>query len=194
MKTKKFAFVFLALAFAIGAFATETPKMNIVTVDDSKAIVTAVTDSRVSSEISIVSEDGTIVYSKNTKGAAGFKSVFDLSKLADGRYTVKLKAGQATVKSELELAKGKVVVNPSKTEFEPYFSYNKKMLKVSFLNFDCKDMSLLVYNNSELVFQAELGNDFIIQRAFDVSKMVEGKFEFILTGTGEEYCYNVTRL
>lgn len=193
MKTKKFAFVLLALAFSIGAFATETPKMNIVTVDDSKAIVTAVTDSRESSEISIISENGTIVYSKSAKAAAGFRSVFDLSKLEDGMYTVKLKTGTATVKSELEVGKGKVQVNSTKTEFEPYFSYNEKLLKVSFLNFDYKDISLLVYNNGELVFQTKLGNDFNIQHAFDVSKMVEGNFEFVLAGTSEEYCYNVTR-
>jgi hypothetical protein len=193
MKTKKFAFVLLAIAFSIGAFAIETPKMNIVAFDDSKAIVTAVTNNQESSEISIISENGKTVYYKYSKGTAGFRSVFDLSELEDGMYTVKLKTGTTTFKSEIEVGKGKLQVNPTKTEFEPYFSYDEKMLKISYLNFDHKNISMLVYNNGEQVFQADLGNDFNIQRAFDVSKMVEGNFNFILAGTGEEYCYKVTR-
>lgn len=193
MKTKKITIVLLAIVLSISSFATETPKMNIVTLDDSKAIVTAVTDPKESSEISIISQYGETVYYKRDKAASGFRSVFDLSKLDDGKYTVKLKTGTASVKSEIEVANGKVQVKPSKTEFEPYFSYDTKLLTVSYLNFDRKAMSLLVYNGGELVFQAKLGNDFDIQRAFDVSKMVEGKFDFVLAGNGEEYSYQVTR-
>ncbi|HKI88339.1 MAG TPA: T9SS type A sorting domain-containing protein [Draconibacterium sp.] len=193
MKTKKFAFVLLAIVFSISVFATQTPKMNIVALNDSKAIVTAVTDPLESSEISIVSHNGEIVYYKRAKAAAGFRSVFDLSELKNGMYTVKLKTGAASVKSEIEVSNGTVQVKPTKTEIEPYFSYDKKLLKVSYLNFDQKDISMLVYNGGELVFQADLGNDFTIQRAFDVSKMVDGKFQFILAGTGENYSYKVNR-
>ena len=193
MKTKKITFVLLALAFSISAFATKTPKMNIVTFDESKAIVTAITDPEESSEISIISENGEIVYFKRAKAADGFRSVFDLSALQDGMYTVKLKTGIASAKSEIEVDNGEVQVKHAKTEFEPYFSYDKKLLKVSYLNFERKDISMLVYNGNELVFKAELGNDFTIQSAFDVSKMANGKFNFILSGTGEEYSYKVTR-
>lgn len=193
MKTKKFAFVILAIAFSISAFATETPKMRIIALDDSKAIVTAITDPKESSEISILSETGEVVYSKQNKAAAGFRSVFDLSELEDGLYTVKLKTGMASVNGEIEVGNGEIKVKTTKTKFEPYFSYDTKLLKLSYLNFDQKELSILVYNNGELVFKTKLGNDFNIQRAFDVSKMVEGKFNFVLAGDGEEYSYNFTR-
>ncbi|HKI89677.1 MAG TPA: T9SS type A sorting domain-containing protein, partial [Draconibacterium sp.] len=179
MKTKKIGLVLLAAAFSISAFATQIPKMNIVALNDSKAIVTAVTDPLESSEISIVAENGEMVYFKRSKGAAGFRSVFDLSALNNGMYTVKVKTGDASVKSEIEIDNGEVKVKPTKTAIEPYFSYDRKLSKVSYLNFDRKNISMLVYNGGELVFQADLGNDFTIQRAFDVSKMVDGKFRFI---------------
>jgi len=183
----------LALAFSVSAFATKMPKMNIVTTDDSKAVVTAVTDPGESSEISIVSEDGDIVYYKKTKATEGFRSVFDLSALSDGKYTVKLRTGEAYVKSEIKVGNGNVQVTPSMAEVEPYFSYDSKQLKVSYLNFDRNNISMLIYNDGELVFQADLGNDFNVQRVFDVSKMVEGNFDFVLAGTGEDYNFNVTR-
>jgi hypothetical protein len=193
MKTKKFAFALLAVAFSVSAFATKIPQMNILPLDDSKAVVTAITDPQQSSEISIISEDGETVYFKRSKASVGFRSVFDLSELKDGKYTVKLKTGATSAKSEIEVNKGAVQVTSAKPEIEPYFSYDKKLLKVSYLNFDKKDVKMLVYNGGELVFQAELGNDFNVQRAFDVSKMVNGKFNFVLDGTGEEYSYKVTR-
>jgi len=193
MKTIKFFLVLLALAFSVSAFATKMPKMNIVTTDDSKAVVTAVTDPGESSEISIVSEDGEIVYYKRTKATEGFRSVFDLSALSDGKYTVKLRTGEACVKSEIKVGKGEVQVTPAKDEVEPYFSYDNKLLKVTYLNFDRKNISMLVYNGGELVFQADLGNDFNVQRAFDVSKMVDGNFDFVLSGTDEDYNFYVTR-
>ncbi|MCK3685313.1 hypothetical protein [Maribellus sp. YY47] len=193
MKTKKLAFVLVAVALSVSAYATKIPKMNIVAVDDSKALVTAVTDPGGASEFSIVSENGDIVYYKRSKAAAVFRSVFDFSALSDGKYTVKIETGTAQVKSEIEVDGGDVQVKAVEKELAPYFAYDSQLLKVSYLNFDRENISMLIYNNGELVFRSNLGNDFTIQRAFDVSKMVNGNFDFVLARTDEPYSFNVTR-
>jgi hypothetical protein len=191
MKTKKFAFVLLAVALTLSAFATKTPKMDIVALDGSKAVVTAVTDSQESSRISIIDENGERVYFKWVKAAARFKTVFDLSYLEPGTYTVKFKTGTESVKREIEVGNGEVKVKPMK--YKAHFAYDGNLLKVSYLNFEQKDISIFVYNGSQLVFQSDFGNDFNIQRALDVSQMVKGEFNFILAGAGEEFWYGITR-
>lgn len=193
MKTKQFALLLLALAFTVSATATDIPKMNIVALDNSKALVAAATDPHVTAQISIVSEAGEIVYYKRSKAAAEFKSVLDLSYLKDGMYTVKLKTGKESTCRGVEINHGKIQVTQTKPKIDPYFSCDGEMLKLSYLNCEKENISMLVYNGSQLVFESKLGNDFKIHRAFDISKMVKGEFDFILTGADKNYTYTVSR-
>jgi len=193
MKTKQFALVLLALAVTIGAGATKIPKMNIVTLNDAKALVVAETDPKIASEISIEDANGHLVYYKEAKAAAKFKSVFDLSNLEDGTYTIEVKTGTAAAKREVDIRNGEVVVKALQTTIDPYFAYDGDMLKVSFLNFDKRNLSLLIYNGSRLVFQSEIGNDFNVQRGFDVSDLVKGQYSVVLAGTGEDFSYRINR-
>lgn len=193
MKTKQFALVFLAIAFTVSAAATEIPKMNIIVLDDSKALVAAATTPHAAAEISIISEAGEMVYYKRSKASAEFKSVLDLSELNDGMYTVKLKTGKSSVVRNVAINHGKVEVSPIKPQLDPYFSYDGDMVKLTYLNFKEDNVSMLVYNGSHLVFESKLGKDFNICKAFDVSNMVKGEFDFILTAAGKNYAYKIKR-
>lgn len=193
MKTKQFALLLLAFAFTVSATATEIPKMNVIALNNSTALVAATTNPNVTAQISIVSEAGETVYYKKSKAAAQFKSVLDLSELNDGMYTINLKTGKANVSRNVEVKQGKIQVTQTKSKVDPYFSYDGKMLKLSYLNCEKENISMLVYNGSHLVFESKLGNDFKIHRAFDVSKMVKGNFDFILTGADKNYTYTISR-
>lgn len=193
MKTKQFALLLLAVALTIGATATKIPKMNIVALDDSKAIIAAEIDPNESSEISIESENGRLVYYKLNKASAEFKSIFDLSQLDDGTYTVEIKTGKASAKRNIKVKDGVVAVTAMKTQIEPYFSCDGDLLKVSYLNFNQDDVSLLIYNGSKLVFQSGIGTEFNVQKGFDVSDLVKGDYEVVLAGTGEDYSYRISR-
>lgn len=181
------------MAFAVSASATEIPKMNVVALDDSRTLIAAVTSPNVASEVSITAQGGEIVYYKKSKAAAQFKSILDLSELNDGMYTVSLKTGKVSTQRKLEVNQGKVHVQPMKRELDPFFSYNGDIVKLSYLNFNQNNISLLIYNGSQLVFQSKLGKDFRIQRAFDVSKMVKGEYNLVLSGTNQPYSYKITR-
>jgi len=193
MKTKQVTLMLLALVFAISASATETPKMNVVAIDNSKALIAAETSPKVSAEISILSENGEVVYYKKSKAAAQFKSVLDLSELNDGVYTVQLKTGEKSVKRELEVSNGKIAVKAMKRYLDPVFTYDGKMVTLSFLNFEQENVSLKVYKGSKMLFETKLGNSFKIQRAFDVSKMEMGEFDFVLNGADNYYAYKIDR-
>lgn len=193
MKTKQFAVLLFALAFTICATATEIPRMNVVAIDDSKALVLASTDKNVAAEIFIVSDLGETIYYKRSKASAEFKSVLNLSELNDGVYTVKLKTGDELANCNVVINEGHVRVEKKKPVVAPCFSYDGDMVKVSYFNGAKTNVSVLVYNGKQLVLDSRLGNQLCIQKAFDVSKMVPGEFDFILCADDKNYTYKITR-
>ncbi len=193
MKTKQFVLALLSLVLTISTGATKIPKMNILALDDSKALISAETDPTVSSEILIEAENGQTVYYKMSKASNVFKSIFDLSNLKDGTYTVKITTGAVSAKRSVEVRNGEFAVNDIKIQVEPYFTCDGNLLKVSYLNFDEDNVSLLIYNGSQLVFQSDLGQEFNIQKGFDISHMVTGNYSVVLAGTGEDYNYRINR-
>lgn len=183
----------LGLLLTVCATATEVPKMNVVTIDDSITYVVAVTSPLFASEVFVTASDGRVVYYKKSKAADNFKSILNLSHLEDGVYTLKLKTGKGSTQSYLEVNKGRIAVKKMQAKMDPFFSYDGKMLILSYLNYSNNNISILLYNGSELVFESRLGNDFNIQRAFDVSKLVKGDFNFVLDGSNQFYSYKIAR-
>ena len=183
----------LAAVITVSAVATEIPKMDVVAVDNSRALVTAVPIQSGSTTISVVSENGKLLYHKKVKADSEFKTVLNLSKLEDGKYTVKLDAGKESVQQVIELNNSKINVKPVIREIEPFFSYKNDKLKFMYLNFDQTDMSMLVYKGNELIFRTELGKDFNLKRSFDVSGIEKGELNFVLVGDDKVYSYNFQR-
>ncbi len=193
MKTKQLVLALLAFAFTLSAVATEIPKMNVVALDETKAYMAAITSPDVASEVSIITENGEVVYYKKSKAAREFKSVLNLSQLEDGMYTIKLETGKVSAQRELEISQGKVAVQPLQVTMDPFFVYDGKMLRLTYHNCGKNDMSMLVYNGSQLVEEFELGDNFNIQRAFDLSKLVKGEFYFVLGGADRDYSYKISK-
>lgn len=191
MKTKQFALIILATVFTLSAVATEFPKMEVVEVDNSKALVKAVTDNSGSARISVVSEEGDLLYHKKVKADSEFETILNLSELEEGKYTIKLNDGSTTVQRVVEV--NQTDVKPLEREMEPFFSYNNDKLILSYLNFNQTDMSVFVYKGSQLLFRTELGDDFIMQRLFEISGKEKGNLNFVLAGADKVYSYNFKR-
>lgn len=183
----------LAAVFTMSAVATEIPRIDVFAVDNSRALVSAVPSQSGSNTISVLSEEGKLLYRKKVKADSEFKTVLNLSKLEDGKYTIKLDAGKQSVQRVVELNNSKVNVKPVLREIEPFFSYKNDKLKFMYLNFDQTDMSMLVYKGTQLIFRTELGNEFNLKRSFDVSDIEKGELNFVLVGDDKVYSYNFQR-
>ncbi len=193
MKTKQFAALLLVLVVTISAGAAEIPGMNIVALKGSKTLVTAVTDPHVAAEITIENDAGEIIYYRKTKASPQFKFIFNLSKLSDGRYTFYLHSGKLHARREIKIQNGQVEVVQVVPEMPPFFSCEGDILHLSYLNFGKKNVSVAIYKGSKLIQTSELGNQFTINHAFDVSRMVKGDFDFILFGPDQTYSYRISR-
>lgn len=196
MKTKKFFIVIVAFVFAANVFATETPKMSIIPLKDTKALVAFEQATPSVNEITITDETGKIRYYKKSKNEMkGYKKVFDLSQLENGTYVVKLKAGTTTYKTGLAINDGKVSVQKQRIEVDPYFSFKDNVVNVSYLNHRNEDVVVSVYNSksSKLIFSANFGNEFAVQRAINLSELKSGNYDVMLASSDQEYWFSVSR-
>lgn len=193
MKTKTVILTIFVLAFVCSAFASELPKMNVVTLSKSKVYVTALTNQQFPTEVSLYNYSGDIVYYKKSEAAEQFRSVLNLCQLEDGSYTVCLKNGDVTTQRKLEINCGCVCVRRKIKEMEPVFWHKDGLVYVTFLNWGEANVSMAVYNNNELLQETELGKDFNLQRCFDLTKHTKGDFDFVLHGSNRDYNYHLSR-
>lgn len=194
MKTKKLILGIVALVFVTNIYATKTPRMNIIPLENSKALVAVSQDVPATNDLTITSSDGEIVYYKQSKNQSEeFRQVFDLSGLDDGNYCVKVKSDNIAVKRKIKIEDGKVAVDLQTTEYDPYFKFADNILKLTYLNFENNDVKLKVFNNGEIIYTSQLGNDFTVNAGFDLSQLEKGNYDILLTNSDEEYWFSVNK-
>ena len=194
MKTK-FLFMFItAVCITTAAFSSDTPKMSVIPLNNTKALVTIAAETPCVSEVTITDESGRIMYYKRSKNElSGYRKIFNLSNLEEGRYEMKVKAGSTTFKNDLEIKDERVYVKRQSAVPKPYFTCQDDFIKVSFLNQKKKNVNLNIYQNNELVYHSKLGNEFAIHRKIDISALQQGKYEVLLSSADEDYSFWVSK-
>jgi len=124
MKTKNLFLLLIVLAFTINVYAVEIPKMNVIILDNSKALVAVTKANPGKTVISLESEDGDVVYYKEIYKQSDFKTILDLREVRNGTYKVTAKFGNMLLKRNILFKDGKISVESLKTEYDPVFVYN----------------------------------------------------------------------
>ncbi len=194
MKTRLLFLVAVALIVATNVVAIDLPKMNVVRISDSKTLVAASQEAPAVHQMSIIDERGQVVYYKESKEELpGYKQVFNFSHLDDGAYEIKFKAGRTTLTRSMNVENGLIKAEPQKIEYDPVFALNENTLKVSYLNFEKENVRLKVFNDQDLIYKSELGDEFVLQHGYDLSKLSKGKYNIVLASTNDEYWFSVTK-
>lgn len=188
MKTIKILTMVIAVAFATIATAVEKPKMSVIPLKADKAIVSLSNDKPANFEITINNDAGGTVYYKESKSKlTNYKKIYDFSALNDGNYELSLKVNDTKVKRGFEIRHGNITVGEAKVSYDPYMVIKDGILKVSFLNFETERIKLNIYQDGNLVYNSELGNEFVINAGFDLSKLKTGDYNVVIA-SNEELC------
>lgn len=194
MKTIKVLFTVLAVAIVAIASAVEKPEMNVVPLSADRAVVSIQNDNAALFELSIHAENGDLVYYKqSTKALSSYQKVFDFEALQNGNYTMSLKVNDTNLSKEIEVAYEGISVGESKLRFDPYFNYDENVLKLSYLNFDKENFSLIIYNEAGKVYQSELGKDFNISSGYDLNRLNSGDYQVVLSSISNEYRFDLKK-
>lgn len=191
MKTIRTMILISAVAFGAIATAVEKPKMDVYPIEAEKVIISLSNNSPAYFEVSVKEVNGETVYYKQTNNKlTDYKKIYDFSSLNEGHYEFALKVNNTKVKRNFEVSKGDLVFGESKVSYDPYVDLKDGILKISYLNFEGEKLSLKIYGDEGLVYQANLGNEFVINAGYNLSKIQDGGYTVVIEGSDVLLSYN----
>jgi hypothetical protein len=96
-----------------------------------------------------------------------------------------------TTEREFQMKYGKIKVGTEKTALEPFFAFEDGLLKCSFLNFNHEKTALYFMKDNQLLYSKEIGKNFTVSEALNLSKLDEGNYTAVLASGEKEYAYSI---
>lgn len=190
MKTRTWVVATLVFFIVATGNATDFPKMNLIPVATEKVIFAYQSTEATPLEITLSDHQGEILYFQKTKKRhSEFKKVFDFSELGEGLYCLCVNFGNRSISRNLEIGKTDITVGQPQRLFEPYFYLQDKKLSVSFFNCPQKRVYINIYNHGKLIQSINLGKDIAIQKRLDLSKLINGDYEIVLSEKFTDHRY-----
>ena len=178
----------------MAATAAEKPRLDVYPISEEKAVVALLNNPSSKIEITVRSEEGIIVYYKQTNSKEdNYRKIYDFSNLENGNYELSFKVNNYLVKRDIQVEKGSLKVGESEFRYDPYFRQEGEVLKLSYLNFDQNDLSISLIRNREVVFTKSLGRDFNTTRGFDLSKLERGSYQVVLADGSKDFYYTIEK-
>lgn len=193
MKTMlKVTLVVALFAVANTVFASGNLKVNILPVSAEKAVVTisSLDDSNLT--ISIEDSQGKIVYyNENSDPKDNYRRVYDFSDLEDGQYKLTVACKDLTTECQFQKSHKGIQVGNEKTTLEPFFGYEDGILRCSYLNFSKEKLTLYLFEKNQLIYSKNIGRNFNVIEALNLSKLRRGNYEALLSTGDKEYSYKI---
>lgn len=194
MKTVKFLLTVTTAAVVAIASAVEKPKMDVVTLNADRAVISITNENPALFEMSIETTRGDVVYYKQSnEPITSYQKTFDFANLENGSYVFNLKVNDTKLSKDFTVNSKNILFGDSKLRFDPYFSFKDNELKLSYLNFDEENVNISFYNEGGVVYQKKLGSDFAIMDGYDLSKLEDGKYRVVLSGFKNQFEYNLEK-
>jgi Tfp pilus assembly protein PilE len=193
MKTMKATLLITVLALVSSTvFASGNLKSNMTQAEADKALVEATNLKVELFEIEVEDEFGQTLFSKTTEARADYKRTYDFSALEDGIYFLNVNHGNEKYTKRFQLESGEVTVLEERKVVEPYFVQKGDKVKMSYLNFPNEDLSIYVYDNSGLLHEEELKNEFAVHKSIDMSELRSGEYRIVLASGYEIFEKDIT--
>lgn len=186
----------VALALSAGAvMATGNLSVNISEGEGAEAHVRVTNAVESQFEMEIRNTNNDIIYYKQIQQPLKLVlNTFDFSQLSNGEYTLSVKLDNEQNVTTLAVKDGDVKVVDQMKQVDPYFGMNNDQLNISYLNHAAGDVKLYLYDerNNKLVHEDELGSEFAVNHAIDLSKLDDGSYEAVLVSNNGTYEYEIT--
>jgi hypothetical protein len=195
MKTKNLVLTALAVLVAAAVSATKFPTMNVIPVEQEKALVAFEAGTPAAFELSVTNNKGeTVYYKKSEKPVDNYRMIFDFHDLENGSYKVCLDYNNCKISREVLVSNHRCMkVGEEIRSFGPFYKYEDNFLKISYLNQSQKNMHVNIYKDGQFVTGKKLGKDLCIHKMLDLSKLEKGTYEVVLSNRNNEYPFTVQK-
>ena len=185
-------FLFAFVAFVNILMAGGNLKVNIQPISAEKALVAISSLTESNLKITLEDEHGNIVYYREVAEPTGdYKKVYDFSALDAGQYKLSVESDNLTTERSFEIKNWKIEVGKEKTTLEPFFGFNNGLLRCSYLNFSKENLTLLFYGDNQLLYTKEIGHNFSVTEALDLSKLDKGNYKAVLLAGNKDFSYPI---
>ena len=190
--------VLLTIALALGAgavMATGNLSVNISEGEGAEAHVRVTNAVESQFEMEIRNGNNDIIYYNQIQQPLKLVlNTFDFSRLNNGEYTLSVKLDNEQNVTTLAVKGDKVEVIDQVKQVDPYFGLSNEQLNISYLNHGAGDVKLFLYdeNNNKMVHEDELGSEFAVHHAIDLSELNNGNYEAVLISNNGTYEYKIT--
>ncbi len=205
MKTRKFfKGIALGVMFALGvtAFAgegegkTTSPAISIFPYLDTNYSVLSLNNSSEKSAVLIIKGTDGEVFHREVINKVGFtQKVLDFSYLADGSYSVNLKAKGTEYFSKPFMIKNHKVVSDSdqasvaSNSNTSFASVVENTLIVSYIPFGVKSVDVTISSSTDDIFTKTFTADKTFSKKFDISALPRGEYQVSINSEDKNYSY-----
>jgi hypothetical protein len=201
MKTKLFlTMLFAALLVSQPTFANPSVDEDaIVKVEvkgsiDSKLLLVDLSNLQTEYvSISILDGDEHVLYSEKVSNVKSFTKKFNLWKLQEGFYTLKVAQSKFKTVQPFEVTSKNVIVDESvkKVNFEPIFKFKDSKLEVN-APLSENDVIVSIMDKAGIeVFSEVNKNTLSFRKRYDLSKLPKGEYLVEVTLAGETFYHNI---
>lgn len=189
---KKLLMIVMVMTSFLSFGNTESGFENTITILNNTHLKVDFKDVKKGQVLTVISEDGTKVYSEVVKTSGKLVKVIDLSHLENGNYKIELEQDFQIIVNEVKISDNKVkyIANKSKVIFKPVIRTDNELLMVSKIAFDEKPLQLAIYFNNEVIYSETLKSDSIIAKAYRLQKDIEGPYKVVLYNNNRSYTHN----
>jgi hypothetical protein len=160
--------------------------------NDQKAVVAVSALSNTSFKMTLTDENNRVVhYVENTEESNNYNKVYNFSALEDGDYRLTVVSEGMTTERSFRKSRGAIKVGEERTILEPFFAYEDGHLKISYLNFPKDDLNLYFYKKNELIYTRNIGREFNVSKALNLTKLGRGNYEVMLATKNEVFSYPI---
>jgi hypothetical protein len=185
-----FTFAFLLVINSV--FAVGNLKLNVSMQNSQNAIVDISSYSDEMFSLSLIDENGNTLYYRENEGSGkNFQKIFDLSKLENGTYRLKVVCNSISSERLIQKTNNNFLVGDESTTIAPYFEFNNNILKCTYLNFSKEKVVLHIFNSDSELFDKALGTEFTIHHGVDLSKLEPGDYTAVLNAGLKQFAYNI---
>ena len=188
MKTAlKFTLVLGLMLIAKLGHANEAT-LSLVKGKDTKSIVFQLETSNEEMHIKLMDEQGNIIYSELVEDQKKYLKKFDLANLENGRYFFITDNVLKTVTYSLEISKQEIVILDKEEMSKPVFSERENVVYMNFLNSTGEEVKMkLVDQANRTIFRESLKDEFLVGKAFNFEKALEGTYTLMVKSSNGTY-------
>ncbi len=159
---------------------------------NAQATITLADFSNGTHSLTIESEDGNYVYyNAMVESPNAFSKVFDLTRLPDGDYIVRVKVKRETVERSFKVKNGRVIVNETEA-YAPVFKTEGSKALVLLANQANENVAIKVFSPAGEELYTTYVNT-AVRKAFDFSNVSNGNYRVVVETKDNTFAFDYTK-